>query len=391
MPLISDNAALQAFCDRLIGTSYVTVDTEFLREKTYWPQLCLVQIANDDDAAVIDALAPGIDLGPVFEILKDPTVLKVFHAARQDMEIFYHLMNELPAPIFDTQIAAMVCGFGDSVGYEQLISKLVKVQVDKSSRFTDWTLRPLSKRQIDYALSDVTHLRVAYKKLAEKLEKTGRTSWIDQELEILNRTETYDGNPDNAFRRIKARAKTTRFLAILRELTAWREREAQRRDVPRNRVLRDEALVEIAHHTPTSPAELGRTRGLGAKLAEGRSGKEILEAVVRGKSVPDDQCPEIREKPDMPRGIGPITDMLKVLLKLKCDGYDVAPKLIGSSADVELIAAFGDDADVKALKGWRREMYGDDALKIRSGEFGLAVRGRKLVLAELKDEEQTTE
>ncbi len=384
MPLISDNSALQTFCDRLTGVDYVTVDTEFLREKTYWPQLCLVQIASDDDAAVIDALAPGIDLQPVFDILSDPKILKVFHAARQDMEIFYHMMGYLPAPIFDTQIAAMVCGFGDSVGYEQLVAKLVKAQVDKSSRFTDWSLRPLSDKQIDYALSDVTHLRVAYKKLAKSLETNGRTTWTEQEMAILNRPETYDGNPDNAFRRIKARAKTTRFLAILRELSAWREREAQRRDVPRNRVLRDEALVEIAHHTPSSVNDLSRTRGLGAKTAEGRYGQELLEAVSRGNAVPKDQCPEIREKPDMPRGIGPITDMLKVLLKLKCASSDVAPKLITSSADIELIAAFGENADVAALKGWRREMFGEDALKIRSGEFGLAVRGNKLVLAELK-------
>lgn len=384
MPLITDNQSLQAFCQRVNDVDYVTVDTEFLREKTYWPQLCLVQIASDNDEAVIDALAPGIDLTPVFDLLKNPKILKVFHAARQDMEIFFHLMDELPTPIFDSQIAAMVCGFGDSVGYEQLISKLVKVQVDKSSRFTDWSLRPLSDKQINYALSDVTHLRVAYKKLAKKLEQTNRTTWIEQEMEILNRRETYNGNPQNAFRRIKARAKTKRFLAILRELAAWRELEAQRRDVPRNRVLRDEALVEIAHHTPDNAADLSRTRGLGAKFAEGRSGAEILEAIKRGKSIPDDECPEIRSKPDMPRGIGPITDMLKVLLKLKCDSNNVAPKLISSSADIELIAAFGDDAEVAALKGWRRELFGEDALKIRSGEFGLAVRGNKLVLAELK-------
>ncbi|NQV98666.1 MAG: ribonuclease D [Rhodospirillales bacterium] len=386
MPLISDNTALQAFCERLKGVDYVTVDTEFLRETTYWPQLCLVQVASDDDAAVIDALAPGIDLQPVFDILADPDILKVFHAARQDMEIFYHMMGSLPAPIFDSQIAAMVCGFGDSVGYEQLVAKLVKAQVDKSSRFTDWSLRPLSDKQINYALSDVTHLRVAYKKLAKKLAENERTSWTNQEMEILTRTETYDGNPDNAFRRIKSRAKTTRFLAILREVTAWREREAQRRDVPRNRVLRDEALVEIAHHTPSNKAELGRTRGLGAKFADGRFGQEVLDAVARGKAVPDAECPELREKPEMPRGIGPITDMLKVLLKLKCDSFDVAAKLVTSSADIELIAAFGDDADVAALVGWRREMFGEDALKIRSGEFGLAVRGNKLVLAELKGE-----
>ena len=218
MLLITDNDALLAFCKRLAGTHYITIDTEFLREKTYWPQLCLVQIANDDNSAVIDALAPGIDLSPVFDILIDTSVLKVFHAARQDMEIFFNLMGELPTPIFDTQIAAMVYGFGDSVGYEQLVTKLVKATVDKSSRFTDWSLRPLSAKQIDYAISDVTHLRVAYKILAKNLEDKGRTAWIIDEMGILTRDETYNGNSDNAFRRIKSRAKTTRFLALLREL-----------------------------------------------------------------------------------------------------------------------------------------------------------------------------
>jgi len=387
MILITNNTDLRAFCLRLARTQYITVDTEFLREKTYWPQLCLVQIANDDEAAVIDALAPGINLSPVFDILKDTNVIKVFHAARQDMEIFYNLMHELPKPIFDTQIAAMVDGFGDSVGYEQLVAKLVKATVDKSSRFTDWSLRPLSAKQIDYAVSDVTHLRVAYKKLSENLKIKGRTSWITEEMGILSRDETYNGNPDNAFRRIKSRAKSIRFLAILRELAAWREREAQRRDVPRNRVLRDETLVEIAHHTPSSVAELARTRGLGEKIAQGRYGKELIEAVVRGQAVPNDECPELQNKPEMPRGIGPVTDMLKVLLKLKCESHDVAPKLVTSSADVELLAAFGDKADIPSLKGWRRELFGEDALKIRTGEYGLAVRGKQLVLAELKSKE----
>ena len=384
MILITNNSLLNAFCKLLAGTHYITVDTEFLREKTYWPQLCLVQIANDDEAAVIDALAPGIDLSPVFDILKDTSIMKVFHAARQDMEIFYNLMHELPKPIFDTQIAAMVDGFGDSVGYEQLVAKLAKATVDKSSRFTDWSLRPLSAKQIDYAVSDVTHLRIAYKKLAKNLEVKGRTSWITEEMGILTRSETYNGNPDNAFRRIKSRAKSTRFLAILRELAAWREGEAQRRDVPRNRVLRDEALVEIAHHTPGTLEELARTRGLGEKTAHGRYGKELIEAVVRGQAVPADECPELQYKPEMPRGIGPVTDMLKVLLKLKCESHDVAPKLVTSSADVELLAAFGEEADISSLKGWRRELFGEDALKIRTGEYGLAVRGKQLVLAELK-------
>ncbi len=387
MHLITNNTDLDAFCNRLTGTQYITIDTEFLREKTYWPQLCLIQIANDDEVAVIDTLAPGIDLSPVFLILKDTSIMKVFHAARQDMEIFYNLMHELPKPIFDTQIAAMVDGFGDSVGYEQLVAKLVKVTVDKSSRFTDWSLRPLSTKQIDYAVSDVTHLRVAYKKLAKNLEAKNRTSWIMEEMKVLTRNETYNGNPDNAFRRIKSRAKSTRFLAILRELAAWREREAQQRDVPRNRILRDETLVEIAHHTPSNVAELARTRGLSDKVAQGHFGKELIKAVVRGQTIPNDKCPKLKNKPEMPSRIGPVTDMLKVLLKLKCESHDVAPKLVTSSADIELLAAFGEDADIPCLKGWRWELFGEDALKIRTGEYGLAVRGKQLVLAELMTKE----
>ena len=386
MPMISDTARLEAFCKSLAGAAFVSVDTEFMREKTYWPILCLVQVAGPDDARVIDALAPGIDLGPLFALFDDTSMLKVFHAARQDLEIFYHLAGRLPAPVFDTQVAAMVCGFGDSVGYETLIAKLTKARVDKSSRFTDWTLRPLRERQIAYALSDVTHLREAYGKLKKKLAANGREGWLDEEMAVLTAPETYAMDPDLAFRRIKARGANARFLAVLREVAAWREREAQRRDLPRQRVLRDEALVEIAHHTPSTVAELARTRGLGRGLAEREAGAALLEAVGRGVAVPekDRPIPTARADTALPRGLGPVSDLLKVLLKMTCEESGVASKLVASSADLELIAAFGGEAKVPALNGWRRQVFGDAALKLRAGETALAAAGNRLTTVPVK-------
>ena len=380
MPMITDTQALAEFCGRLVACDYVTIDTEFMREKTYWPILCLVQLAAPDEARAVDALAPGIDLGPLFDLMADGNVLKVFHAARQDLEIFHHLSGRLPAPVFDTQVAAMVCGFGDSVGYEALVTKLVNAKIDKGSRFTDWTLRPLSGRQVDYALADVVHLRPAYEKLAKKLHGNGRESWLEEEMAVLTDPATYEGEPLEAFRRIKTRSADSRVLAVLREVAAWREAEAQRRDVPRNRVLRDEALVEIAHHTPATAKELSRTRGLGAKLANGSYGERILDAVQKGLAVPRDDRPEPKAQARLPRGLGPVVDLLKVLLKMKSEDSHVATKLLASAADIERIAAFGEKADVKALKGWRREVFGDDALRLRAGEVSLAVAGKKLKL-----------
>lgn len=378
--MITDTASLDAFCKSLSGTPFITVDTEFMRESTYWPVLCLIQVAGPDDARAIDALAPGIDLAPLFDLLDDPSILKVFHAARQDLEIFYHLMGHLPVPVFDTQVAAMVCGFGDSVGYQTLIAKLTKARIDKSSRFTDWSLRPLSDRQITYALSDVTHLRDAYRKLRSKLEANGREGWLDEEMAILESPETYDPDPHQTFRRIKARGSSARFLAVLRELSAWRELEARKRDQPRNRILRDEALLEIAHHTPKTVKDLERTRGLGRKMAEGPSGARLLEAVKTGLEIPDEDCPKPENKQELPRGLGPVIDLLRVLLKVKCDDGDVAQKLLASAGDIELIAAFGEDADVRAMSGWRRQLFGEDALKLRNGDIGFVIRNKRLCL-----------
>ena len=383
MNLITDNDELRAFCAPLATVDYVTVDTEFIRERTYWPVLCLLQIGGPDGAAAVDALAPGIDLAPVFELLANRNVLKVFHAARQDMEIFCRAMDDCPAPVFDTQIAAMVCGFGDSVGYETLVAKLAKATVDKSSRFTDWAARPLSDKQISYALSDVTHLRTVYEKLQAKLEKSGRLAWVASEMEALHNRSFYETDPMEAYERLKVRRPSPRLLAILREVAAWREIEAQRADVPRNRIVRDESIVEIAHHPPKSIENLARIRGLSQKMAEGWQGRQIMEAVERGRALPDDECPTPVEKLVLPRGIGPVADLLKVFLKMCAEESGVAQRLIANSEDIDTIAAFGEDADVPALKGWRRELFGEAALKLRDGRMGLAIKGRVLTVVDL--------
>ena len=378
MSVIADTEALSAFCRRLREAPFITVDTEFMRERTYWPRLCVVQLAGPDEAQAIDALADGLSLEPLFELMAEARLLKVFHAARQDLEIFFNLTGRLPEPVFDTQVAAMVCGFGDSVSYETLASKLAKARIDKSSRFTDWALRPLSERQIHYALSDVTHLRVVYEKLSRQLAANGRGPWLDEEMATLTALGTYDIDPNETYRRIKGRGKGGRFLAMLRELAAWREKEARSRDLPRNRVLRDEALVEIAHHAPTTPEELGRTRGLGHKMARGTAGAAILRAVKKGLDLPEAECPKPEPKRDLPRDLGPVIDLLKVLLKMKCERFETAQKLVASAADIELLAAHGEDAGVRALGGWRREVFGEDALRLRRGEIALAIEGKKL-------------
>ncbi|HEC14550.1 MAG TPA: ribonuclease D [Rhodospirillales bacterium] len=387
MKPITDTRALEDFCASLGEPPYITIDTEFMREKTYWPILCLVQVAaggggNDGPYAAIDPLAPGMDLTPLFDVLANKNILKVFHAARQDLEIFQYLAGRLPEPVFDTQVAAMVCGFGDSVGYESLIAKLTKQRIDKSSRFTDWSHRPLSERQITYALADVTHLRPAYEKLKRTLESNGRAGWLDEEMAILTDPKTYTPDPNKVFRRIKSRSNDRRYLAVLREVAAWREHKARDRNIPRNRVLRDEELVEIAHHTPSNSGELSRTRGLSKGFAEGSSGAAILDAVRDGLAVPEKDRPEPVLKPDLPRGLGPATDLLKVLLKMKCEERGVAQKLLASSADLDQIAAYGEKAQVRTLNGWRRELFGEDALKLVRGEICLSLKNGKTALIE---------
>jgi ribonuclease D len=380
--LIADSTSLAELCGRLAMEPYITIDTEFLRDKTFWPQLCLIQLASPHEAAAVDTLVEGLDLAPLMELLKNRAVVKVFHAARQDLEIFYHMMGEVPAPIADTQVMAMAAGFGDSASYETLCGKLANARVDKLSRFTDWAQRPLTERQLAYALDDVTHLQVIYEKLKKKLEQTNRTTWLADEMAILEDPNTYRIDPAKAWLRLKTRSDKPRFLAVLREIAAWREREAQTRDVPRSRLLKDETLVEIAAHPPKDADALGRCRGLSKSFAEGRMGEAILAAVKQGLETPESECPKLEARPDIPQGLGPLIDLLRVLLKTRCDQHEVAQKLLASSSDLELIAA-DDQADVPALSGWRREMFGAEALKLKHGQLALTAAGKRVKIIEV--------
>ena len=374
MHLIADTGSLRALCERLADSRYVTVDTEFMRDSTYWPRLCLVQLASVDEAAAVDALAPGIELAPLLALMRDPEVLKVFHAARQDIEIFYHLDGCVPRPLFDTQVAAMVCGFGDQVGYERLVAKLARAQIDKSQRFTDWARRPLARRMYDYAISDVTHLRIVYEKLAARLDRDRRETWLAEELATLTDPATYRLEPAEAWLRVKTRLRKPRQLAMLRALAAWRETEAQRRDVPRNRVLRDEALNDIAAQEPKSREQLWKLRS----LSRGHIGKEAADAllgIVAGVAAAAPATyPEAREPPPASNHAGPAAELLKVLLKLRCEEHGVAQKLVASSDEIEAIAR-DDGAAVRALRGWRREIFGADALALKHGEIALGMEG----------------
>jgi ribonuclease D len=382
MTLIDTSDALAAFCRRQAQAPYITVDTEFIRDKTYFPQLCLVQIAGPDEAAALDPLAPGIDLTPLLELMATPTLLKVFHAARQDIEIFVNLAGAVPAPLFDTQVAAMVCGFGDSVSYETLAGKLAGAHIDKSSRFTDWAQRPLSERQLRYALTDVVPLRTVYEKLEARLAKSGRSSWLAEEMGTLTDPATYRQDPAEAWRRFKVRSNNRKLLALVRELAAWRETAAQQRNLPRNRLLRDESLLEIAAHAPVTAAELARTRGLGKNFAEGKLGAEILAAVTRVLATPESQYPVPPPRHEPPPGLGPLVDLLRVLLKLRCEENDVAQKLVADTEDLEKIAA-DDDAPVRALQGWRAELFGKDALDLKRGRLALTAAGKRIKLVRL--------
>ncbi|HSF95175.1 MAG TPA: ribonuclease D [Thermohalobaculum sp.] len=359
------------------GAPFVTVDTEFMRERTYWPQLCLIQIARPgegpEDAAIVDPLAEGIDLAPLYELMANPAVVKVFHAARQDVEIFYNLARTIPMPMFDTQVAAMVCGYGEQVGYETLVRKIAKAELDKSSRFTDWSRRPLSQKQLDYALGDVTHLRDIYATLSRKLEETGRGHWVAEEMAILTDPGTYFTEPAEAWRRIKARSHSPKFLAVVRTLAAWREATAQSRDVPRSRLIKDDALLEIANARPKTPEDLGKLRLVQREARRPEVAAEILSAVAQGEACPADQRPSLPPPPRRREGSAAVADMLRVLLKARADQLGVASKLIASSADLDALAG-EDDPDVPALKGWRLEAFGRDALRVIAGEVGLIVR-----------------
>jgi ribonuclease D len=382
MTLIADADELAGFCRRQAKAAYVTVDTEFMRDRTFWPILCLVQIAGPDEAAVIDPMAPDIDLTPLFELMADPGVLKVFHAARQDIEIFVNLAGAVPTPLFDTQVAAMVCGFGEAASYETLASRLAGAAIDKSSRFTDWARRPLTERQLRYALADVVPLRAVYEKLAATLETTGRSSWLDEEMAVLTEPETYRLDPALAWRRLKLRSNNRRMLALAQALAEWRETTAQQRDLPRSRVLRDESLLEIAAHAPRDAAELAGSRGLGKGFAEGKFGTEILKVVAHVLATPESQYPAPPPRRDPPQGVGPLTDLLRVLLKLRAEENNVASRLIADAEDLELLAA-DDRAAVKALAGWRYELFGRDAIDLKHGRLALAATGKRIKLVRL--------
>ena len=378
MKTITKTDDLAAFCAKAQTYPYVTVDTEFLRERTYYSKLCLVQLAvpgkEDDCAVLVDPLAgEGLSLEPLYELFRDTSVVKVFHAARQDLEIFQVEAGVIPAPLFDTQVAAMVCGFGEQVGYETLVKKIAKQSLDKSSRFTDWSRRPLTDAQKTYALADVTHLRGIYEFLAKKLASSGRDKWVEEELRVLTDSETYRTEPGEAWRRIKTRNTSPRFLAILRELARFREEYAQSRNIPRNRVYKDDALVELAATKPQNVQDLGRSRLLLREARKGDVADGILAAVKAGLDCPPEDLPKPDKMADRQQINPALADLLRVLLKAKSDTYGVASKLIASAADLDAMA--GGDRDVAALRGWRRDVFGQDALRLCEGEIGLAVKG----------------
>ncbi len=385
MKEITTTQELAAFCEEAARHPYVTVDTEFLRERTYYSKLCLVQLAmpglGDAGAALVDPLAGDLSLEPLYELFRNPNVVKVFHAARQDLEIFEVQAGVIPAPLFDTQVAAMVCGFGEQVGYETLVRKIAKQSLDKSSRFTDWSRRPLTQAQKTYALADVTHLRVIYEHLAAELERTGRARWVAEELRTLSDPETYRVRPEEAWRRVKTRTNSPRFLAIVRELARFREALAQERDIPRSRIFKDDALVELASTKPQSLADLGRSRLLLREARKGEIAEGILEAIKTGMNCPKDQLPEPDRSRDKLQVNPALADLLRVLLKAKTEDFGVASKLIAPSADLDAIAA--GMRDVPALTGWRREVFGEDALRLCKGEIALAAKGQTVKVVEL--------
>ncbi|MEM8793007.1 MAG: ribonuclease D [Pseudomonadota bacterium] len=387
MHVITTTQELTEVCDRFSSAPYVTVDTEFLRERTYWSQLCLVQIAcpgEDDpaDAVLIDPLAADIDLSPLFALMVNPDVTKVFHAARQDIEIFHHLAGQIPTPLVDTQVMAMVCGHGDQVGYETIVRRVVRAEIDKSSRFTDWSRRPLSDKQLRYALADVTHLRNVYETLEAEVASSGRAHWVAEEMAILTNPATYENDPDMMWMRVKARSNNPKLLAIIRSLAAWRELTAQDRDVPRSRVLKDDALIEIATAKPKSPQDFGKLRLAQRDVRKPEVTAEILAAVAEGIACTEARLPRVPQPPRRKEGSAAVADMLRVFLKARADQLKVASKLIASSADLDALAGEA-DPDVPLLKGWRREVFGEDALKICSGRIALAVGRSGIEVIEL--------
>ena len=380
MLTITKSSELRVFCERAANEKYITIDTEFLRERTYFSKLCLVQLAfpgdENQNAVIIDTLASNLDLSPLYELFKNQNIVKVFHAARQDLEIFYLDSGIFPYPLFDTQIAAMVCGFGDQVAYETLVRQLAKQTLDKSSRFTDWSRRPLTDAQKKYALADVTHLRVIYEILSDKLEKTGRLKWVEEELKNLVSPEIYDVNPKNSWRRLKTKSNSRRFLGLVASLAEFRENFAQTKNIPRNRVIKDDALLELASNKPKNLDELSKSRLLLREARKGEVASGLLAAIEKGLNIPDLELPEKKEKLDKGIVNSALSDLLRVLLKSCSESTGVASKLIASAGDLDALAA--GDRSIAALSGWRYEVFGQSALELCDGKIGLSVRGTKV-------------
>ena len=385
MKTLTTTKELTDFCAEAAKHDYITVDTEFLRERTYYSKLCLIQLAlpgrDDADAVLVDPLENDLSLDPLYDLFRDTSVVKVFHAARQDLEIFYVDAGVIPEPLFDTQVAAMVCGFGDQAGYETLVRKIAKQQLDKSSRFTDWSRRPLTEAQKKYALADVTHLRQIYEFLAKKLEDTGRAAWVAEELEILTDGSSYVVQPDEAWKRVKTRNTSAKFLAIVRELARFREDYAQSRNIPRNRVFKDDALVELASTKPLSHKDLSRSRLLLREARKGDIADGILKAVEAGVNCPPENLPKIDRSREKLQVNPALADLLRVLLKAKTENYGVASKLIASAADLDALSA--GLRDVPALRGWRNDVFGQDALRLCDGEIALAAKGGSIKTVDL--------
>jgi len=383
MTPIATTAELTAFCERLKGEAFVAVDTEFMRETTFWPKLCLIQAAAPGTEAVIDPLAADIDLTPLLAVMRDVSIEKVFHAARQDVEIFYNL-GAIPTPLFDTQIAGMAAGFGEQIAYDALVRQMLRIDLDKSSRFTDWARRPLSEAQLTYALADVTHLARLYPMLRSRLEAAGRMAWVTEEMAAMTDPALYDVDPETAWRRLKPRRHTAKYLAVFRAVAAWRERTAQARDQPRGRILKDDAIDELATQAPTDIEALNRLRSAPKGFGGSKFAPELIEAIKAALRDPEAYAPVVeRATPSSSPAAGAVVELLKVLLKARAEDADVASKLIATVADLEKIAG-DDNADTPALQGWRREAFGEDALKLKRGELALVLDGTRVRVVEVR-------
>lgn len=378
MELITTTRDLAAFTAKASQSDFVTIDTEFIRETTFWPELCLVQMAIPGEDALIDPLADSMNLQPLWDLMADESVVKVFHAARQDIEIVYKMGGLIPHPVFDTQVAAMVCGFGDSISYDQLVNRITNAQIDKSSRFTDWRRRPLTDKQLAYALADVTHLIDVYEHLKSKLDESGRSHWLTEEMEILTSAETYDIHPDDAWKRMKMRVRKPQEFAIMREVAAWRERKARERNIPRNRVLKDDAIFEIAQQAPRDQNALGRLRSVPNGFERSGHAAGLLESVQAALDIPKEELPRVPRRKQSPQGTSSASELLKVMLKLVAEDEGVAAKILATSDEIEQIAAEGEHADVPALKGWRMEVFGEKALQLLRGDIAIKLEDRRI-------------